>query len=309
MTISFLSSNKFLKYVIMIIVSLFLSLVCLNGINAKEMQIESSFAEINDTKIYYEVMGEGHPLVLIHGGFMDIRMWDNEFELLAKYFKVIRYDLRGYGKSAVPNKTFSHIDDLFHLLKYLKIDKTYILGLSLGSMVAIDFTLTHPDMVDALIPVAPSIIGYYPASDAEIDDLKRIVSKYSEIFKTKKEEGLDKAAELVMKLPFFVPVEPDATITQKMHTMIKDNFENWSKLQHLYVWSSPPSIQRLSEIKIPVFVIAGDHDVKITLGVADTLVTTIAGAKKQIIHGAAHHVNMEKPDEFNSVVLEFLKGI
>lgn len=301
MTILSSPRNKVFKYSILIVVTSLISSVWQYRIYAKEMEVISGFAEVNNTNIYYEVMGEGHPLVLIHGGFMDRRMWDNEFKVFAKDFKVIRYDIRGYGKSATPEKPFSHIEDLFHLLKYLKIDKAYILGLSLGGQIAINFTILNPDMVYGLITAGSALNGY-PYADKE-----KIGLKYGEIFKAAKEENLDKVADLVIKLPMFVPVESDTVITQKMRMMIKDNFKNLS-LGTLYVWPSPPAVQRLSEIKVPVLVIAGDHDVTDILGVADTLVTKIKGAKKEIIKGAAHHVNMEKPDEFNRVVLEFLQG-
>ena len=149
------------------------------------MRINSGFAKVNATKLYYEIRGEGHLLVLIHGGLMDRRMWDHQFNLFAKDYKVIRYNLRGYEKSEVPKDKFSHIDDLFHLLQFLNIDKTYILGLSLGGMIAIDITLEHPDIVDTLIPVASALNGY-PYADAE-----NFESKFLAIFKAAKEEGVN----------------------------------------------------------------------------------------------------------------------
>jgi len=174
---------------------------------------------------------------------------------LKKDYKVIRYNLRGYEKSEVPKDKFSHIDDLFHLLQFLNIDKTFILGLSLGGMIAIDFTLEHPDIVDALIPVASALNGY-PYADVE-----KFESKFLGIFKAAKEEGLDKAIELLMELPFFVLVERDTETVLKMRNLMKENFETWSKHQEFYIWPSPPAIQRLSEIKVPTLVVVGDHDV------------------------------------------------
>jgi pimeloyl-ACP methyl ester carboxylesterase len=267
------------------------------------MRVNSGFAKVNGTKLYYEIMGEGHPLVLIHGGLMDRRMWDHQFNLFAKDYKVIRYNLRGYEKSEVPKDKFSHIDDLFHLLQLLHIDKTYILGLSLGGMIAIDFTLEHPDIVDALIPVASALNGY-PYADAE-----KFESKFLAIFKAAKEEGLDVAIELLMELPFFVPVKHDIRTVRKMRTLIKENFKTWSKDQEFYIWPSPPAIQILSDIKVPTLVVVGDHDVTDILGIADTLISKIVGARKVVINGAGHHVNMEKPKEFDRAVTDFLNNL
>jgi pimeloyl-ACP methyl ester carboxylesterase len=267
------------------------------------MRVHSGFAKVNDTQLYYQMIGEGHPLVLIHGGLMDGRMWDHQFSLFARGYRVIRYNLRGYKRSQVPEDKFSHIDDLFHLLHFLEIDKTYVLGLSLGGMIAIDFALEHSDIVEALIPVASALNGY-PYADEE-----GFESKFSAIFETSKQEGLDRAVELVMELPFFVPVKHDTEIVPKMRTLIKDNFETWSKHQEFYVWPSPPAIGRLSEIQVPTLVVVGDHDVTDILGVADVLASEITGAKKVVIHGAGHHVNMEKPKEFDRAVTDFLDSL
>ncbi len=116
--------------------------------SAAQSQVQSGFAEINGGKIYYEVAGSGHPLVLIHGGQMDRRMWDEQFDLFSKSYRVIRYDVRGFGKSPASTNVYADEEDLAALLKYLQVDKAYIVGLSLGGRIAIDFALTHPDMTD-----------------------------------------------------------------------------------------------------------------------------------------------------------------
>src|SRR5947209_20150411 len=102
---------------------------------------ETGYIETNGTKLYYEVMGEGHPLVLIHGGYMDRRMWDDQFAAFAEQYQVIRYDVRGFGKTELPQVPYADRQDLYDLLQALGVTKTYLLGLSLGGEVAIDFTL------------------------------------------------------------------------------------------------------------------------------------------------------------------------
>ena len=96
------------------------------------MHRQSGFAEVNGTRIYYEVAGSGHPLVLIHGFTLDARMWDDQFETFAQYCQVIRYDMRGFGKSAfpVPGESYTHADDLKALLEHLGIAHAYVLDRS-----------------------------------------------------------------------------------------------------------------------------------------------------------------------------------
>jgi pimeloyl-ACP methyl ester carboxylesterase len=103
----------------------------------------SGYAEVNGTRLYYETAGAGHPLVLIHGYTLDSRMWDDQFETLSKKYRVLRYDLRGFGKSAYPSpdKSYCHTEDLRALLDYLKISKAYVMGLSMGGGIAVEFTL------------------------------------------------------------------------------------------------------------------------------------------------------------------------
>lgn len=267
------------------------------------MEVTSGLAGVNDTKLYYEVTGQGHPLVLIHGGLMDSRMWDRQFSLFAEHYQVIRYDLRGYARSEAPKGEFSHVEDLSCLLKFLRVGRAYVLGLSLGGMIAIDFTLEHPDIVGALLPVASAVNGY-PYKDEE-----DFASRFEAIFKAAEEEGVDQAVALTMELPFFVPAVCDADTLLKMRMMVNENFETWSKHQGLYMWPSPPAMQRLSEIEIPTLVIVGDHDVTDIVGVADVLTSQIAGARKVVIHGAGHHVNMEQPEQFRRAVASLLKSL
>jgi pimeloyl-ACP methyl ester carboxylesterase len=267
------------------------------------MNVTSGYAEVGGASLYYELLGAGHPLVLIHGGLMDRRMWDDQFDLFAQHFQVIRYDIRGYGKSDPPKNKFSHVEDLHGLLKFLNIDRTYALGLSLGGMIALDFAFEYPDMVDALIPVALGLNGY------QYKDAENLEPKFTAIFKAAETEGVDKAVDLLLELPYFVPVEESSEIRQRMRIMAKENYGTWSAPQNLQIWPSPTSLERLSEIKIPTLIIIGDHDVSDIFGVADTLESKIHGAKKEIIEGAGHHVNMEKPDEFHRVILEFLSEL
>jgi hypothetical protein len=125
----------------------------------KRKQPVTGFVESNGTQLYYEMMGEGHPLVLIHGGYMDRRMWDDQFAVFAQHYRVIRYDVRGFGRTALPPVPYTDREDLSHVLSFLGLAKTYLMGLSLGGEIALDFTLDYPDMVDALILVGSSISG------------------------------------------------------------------------------------------------------------------------------------------------------
>jgi pimeloyl-ACP methyl ester carboxylesterase len=93
-------------------------------------------------------------------------MWDDQFEPLAQRYRVVRYDAGGFGKSALPTGgSYAHTDDLKALLEYLDIGRAFILGLSMGGGIAIDFALVHPEATDALIPVDSRLTGWQPDSE------------------------------------------------------------------------------------------------------------------------------------------------
>src|SRR2546427_10348875 len=113
--------------------------------------------------LYYEVAGQGHPLLLIHAGIADSSMWDEQFHAFAGRYKVIRYDLRGYGKSEFPAGLFANLEDPDALLKFLNVKKAHVIGISFGSKIALDFALGHPEMVASLVLVAPSVVVHEPS--------------------------------------------------------------------------------------------------------------------------------------------------
>lgn len=123
------------------------------------MATQTGFAEVNGAKLYYEVAGEGHALVFTHAGVADNRMWDDQFETFANDYRVIRWDMRGFGKSEPVAGEFTFRDDLYALLKFLKVDKAYVVGCSMGGGASMDLTLEHPELVDALVMVGSGPTG------------------------------------------------------------------------------------------------------------------------------------------------------
>ncbi len=105
--------------------------------------IQTGFAEVNGTTLYYEVAGAGHPFVLLHGHLLDRRSWDDQFAVFAQRYRVIRYDQRGFGDSGLIMKGLAYSDrqDLYALLQFLGIESAYLMGVSGGGALAIDFTL------------------------------------------------------------------------------------------------------------------------------------------------------------------------
>src|SRR5919205_2595780 len=96
-----------------------------------DLRTETGFADMDGTRLYFEVAGEGHPLLLVHAGIADSRMWEDQFHIFAQQYKVIRYDMPGFGKSEVPLKPFSLHEEVAALLHFLHVEKAYVIGISL----------------------------------------------------------------------------------------------------------------------------------------------------------------------------------
>jgi pimeloyl-ACP methyl ester carboxylesterase len=265
----------------------------------KNTKLESGMAAVNGTRLYYEVQGEGRPIVLIHGGLVDRRMWDDQFDVFAKTNRVVRYDLRGYEKSDRPTAAFSHIQDLHQILMFLKIQKTAVIGLSLGGQIAIDFTLVYPEMVEVLIPVSSSMTGFPFKSLAEFTAQHENVAKLTQAGKQ------DEAVEALLKMSYFIPYVQGSDIQKRMRPMLKDNLTTWMAPTATQ-WPAPTAYERLEKIAVPTLIIVGDKDTSAILDCDEYMARKIPGARKIVIPDTAHHLNMEKPAEFNRIVLEFL---
>lgn len=109
--------------------------------NIIQSSLKTGFANIGNGQLYYEEKGSGIPLILLHGGLLDRRMWDEQFEEFAKHYRVIRYDARGHGNSESVSDTFSHHEDLKHLMEALDIEKAILMGLSMGGYISTDFAI------------------------------------------------------------------------------------------------------------------------------------------------------------------------
>ncbi|MGZ3615443.1 MAG: alpha/beta fold hydrolase [Ktedonobacteraceae bacterium] len=273
-------------------------------------QLQKGFAEVNGTSLYYEVAGEGHPIVLNHGGLVDNHLWDDQFSEFAQHFKVIRYDMRGFGDSGMIKngmEPYSMERDLFSLLQFLNIQKTYVMGLSMGGSLSVDFTMQYPEMVDALITVGAGLSGF------EEDDPEEFKAMDEEMEEAFRRGDIARSVEISLQMwtdgPFRTPEQVNPQVRGRVRAMTTHNLERGDdeevRPQHI----EPPAAGRLSEIHVPTLIIVGSEDVEFILSIANKLERDIVGAKKVVIPHTAHHLNMEKPQEFNRVVIDFLEQV
>jgi pimeloyl-ACP methyl ester carboxylesterase len=263
--------------------------------------IEAGFVDVDGAQLYYEVAGQGEPVVLIHGGFLDRRMWDGQFESFARDYRVVRYDVRAHGQSRADSVAFRDHEDLHGLLTALGISEATLVGLSMGGQISIDFALAHPEMTRALVLVGSGMSGF-PFDSPELQE-------YVDSLTTAFETGFPDAIEVFTRYwcdgPKREPSQVDPAVRGKVLTMLEGSEERWRYWQ-LAEQLDPPAFGRLGAIDVPTLVIVGSIDMPDIFKIADLIVEQVPGARKVVIPDVAHMVNMEKPEEFNDLVLDYL---
>lgn len=263
---------------------------------------KTGFIDVVKTKLYYEEMGDGHPLIMLHGGLLDRRMWDDQFEVFAKKYRVIRFDARNHGDSKGVPDTFRQYEDLHKVLNQLHIEKAALMGLSLGGRIAIDFAIAYPEKTSAIILAAPGASGYEFKSEAFQKNNEKLEQAFSQ---GDIKMGIEYFQQAWTDGPYREPSEVDLSVRERVKNMALNSIKVWEP-QSIMTELDPPAIGRLDEIKAPTLAIVGDLDMPGILEIVDLVIANVPGAKKKIIPGVAHMVNMEKPAEFNAAVLEFL---
>lgn len=239
----------------------------------------------------YQTNGDGTPIIFIHGFSLDSRMWQPQIDFFAKTNQVITYDMRGFGKTNPPNKSYSHVKDLQALLASLKIDKAHIVGLSLGGEVAIDYVLTYPNTVLSLTLADTSLGGYSSTVDWRV---------YA------KEQGLEQAKENWLNHPVFAPSNRNPSVAKQLKAMVGD-YSGWHWLNvDPRIKLDPPALDRLGEIKVPTQIIVGELDLPYYHDIAKILTNHIPNSKLHTIKDAGHMTNLENAVKFNKIVDSFI---
>lgn len=261
------------------------------------------FAPVNGTRLYYEAEGEGPALILLHGGQLDSRIWDRQVAAYAGRFRVLRYDARGFGGSVPTGEPYEDAEDLAALMDYAGIPGAHLVGLSLGGRIAINFALKHPRRVLSLTLAGPGLDGFQMA-DPDPNGTQKIMAVYDAANKG----DLDQASELWLRTPIMAPAMEMPGLQARLRLMAREN---------AHVWLRNPALQkveetaarRLPEITAPTLVILGDRDVPVIRSIAEKIAAEVPGARKVVIQGAGHMVNMERPEAFDEAVLGFLASL
>jgi pimeloyl-ACP methyl ester carboxylesterase len=261
-------------------------------------RVDTGTVPVPRGEVYYEVAGAGEPVVLIHGGFGDRRMWDDQFEVLARDYRVLRYDHRGFGRSPAPDTTYSPIRDLIQLLDHAEMDRAHIVGNSLGGALAITFAILHPERVRSLTVVASGADGFrYPQSDIEA-----ITEVIALMRGGKQEEALTKW----LANPMLAVVNTEPAVKERVERMVRENAGIWTMDAWPQQPLTPSARERLGRIRVPTLLVIGDRDAASVRRFADSTARMIPRAERVVMEGTDHLPHMEQPAEFNRLLREFI---
>lgn len=260
------------------------------------MDVETGHAEVGDGRLYFERAGEGFPVVLIHPGLWDSRIWDDQFGVFAKHHDVVRYDLRAHGRSDLPKAPYSDIRDLHSLLGELGIERCALVGCSEGGRIAIDFALEHREIVEAIVPVAPELSGYVWEDGGR------------ELLNAEVDHALssgDLEAAVDVQLAVWAPMRTDPETDARIRRMAMEN-ARVLRVPDTFAEKPPSAVARLTEMEAATLVVVGHRDIEEIHSISDLIVERVPGAHKHVIADADQLVNVRKPERFNRLVLDFL---
>lgn len=253
--------------------------------------------KVNGIRIYYEITGEGEYLLLIHGLGSSTRDWEEQVPVFSQKFKVISIDLRGHGKTDKPKGPYNmemFAKDIADLLNKLGINSTHILGISLGGGIAFQFAVDYPEMVNSLIIVNAGIEIPADSFKMKIEAFKRTLIV--------KLVGMNKMGKVLAPRLFIKPEQEELRKKLIERWAENDKKAYISAMRALIGWSVRDQLHKLN---FPTLIIGSDEDY-VPSSIKEEYTALIPNAKFIEIEDARHAVTMEKPKQFNEIVMKFL---
>lgn len=285
------------------IIATILFLVMVSCSAQKNKKQGDSYLEVGDAQIHYKVSGKGQEMIMVHGGYLDLDMWQPQVKVFQKNKKVIRFSDVGHGKSRSTNPQIYGYEIIEGLSQATEKDPAVLLGLSWGAMLCVDYALKYPSKVDKLILVSPGLSGWNYFKDsvaAKNNELRQIAIDNDDI---------NQAARLFHQNWVVGPRRDSSALESGFYNksleMITTNMkahwkEDWSQLDSI------PAISRLEQITVPTYIIIGDQDAKDIKLIAAAYDEKVPQSTKIAIENAAHLLTMEKPEKFNSILRQIL---
>lgn len=251
---------------------------------------------VGGLEIAYHRVGRGRPLILLHGNYCDSRAWRWQLDGLADKFTVVAWDAPGFGASDDPPENFDYSPCLAAFMTELGLGPANVLGLSFGSVLALQLYRDRPELVDSLI-LASAYAGWAGSLPAEV-----VAQRMTQTLASAEQPPAQLAAA-------FIPTLMADTASPQLYAEVEKMVMEFHPagvraMTHAF---GPPDVRSvLPTITVPTLLIYGDRDVRSPLGVAHDIASRIKGVRLAVIEGVGHLCNAEAPERFNAEVRSFL---
>lgn len=262
----------------------------------------TGFAPAGKTQIYFESVGQGRPVVFVHAGVADSRMWDPQFDDVPEGFRFVRVDLRGFGQTRIPKEEYTDCEDVLAVMDHLEIDKAVVVGCSIGSEVALDLSAFATYRLSGLVLIGASAPGYDPpSSDYRSPQWPAAVEAF-DAGNWRRAAELEAEIWLAGRDRALSDVDPDL-----LETFVEMDIGALKTESKRDRHRKAPQLEALPHIGIPTLVVVGEHDLPQLIEASEHLEETIENAMRVVIADAAHLPSLEQPEQFNKALVSFLR--
>jgi len=260
--------------------------------------VTSGYLDVDGGRLYYEEVGSGECIVLVHDGLLHHATWDGQFDEFARTHRVVRYDRRGYGKSDFPTSSYSNVADLLKVFDQLGIEQAWLIGMSAGGGLSIDFTLAHPERVIGLVLAGAVVRGF--------DYTPHFYTRGGRLTREVLNDPVALRAFFSETDPYTV-VPAHTVARERVKSILAAYPQNADLSKHNLEAPLPSAVERLGEIQKPTLIMVGEHDIPDVHAHAGAIDAGIPGARRVVISDAGHLVPLEQPEAFNAEVRAFLR--
>lgn len=247
---------------------------------------------VPDGELWAEDTGSGTAVVLIHGDWTDAGVWARLVPPLRDRYRVIRYDLRGFGRSSRPARPFTRLGDLRAVLDFFDIRQAVAVGHSGGGGTALGLTLQCPERTRAAVLIAPGIHDYpWPDNDAYLQECGRLIA------------AADHDRLVGLGLRTWAPAGTDASIA----AMMRGAVSSWFQIGDLER-TDPPGFGLLGMVRTPVVMFLGDLEYSMVTDASRAIAARLSGCQTILVPGADHLLPLREPELLANAIAEFTAG-
>lgn len=273
--------------------------------SAYARRMDSGYVRHDSCDIYYESHGSGKPIIFLHAGVADSRMWRDQLDLAGH--RSIVFDQRGFGKTGWAPGAYSNREDALAVLDHLEIDSAVVVGCSNGGEGAMQLALIAPERVSGLVLVGAAPRGWEPEGGWSDDPL------WDEALAAAESGDLDAVVELDARIWLAGSGRSlddiDSSLIELFRDMDRTPTQTESERNEYVQTLEPPTNDRLGEISAPTLAVVGEHDHPDLITAARYVADRLSDREAEVINDAAHLPSLERPEAFNSALETHLASI